>query len=90
MMMNKATARRISKDVMDEPSDKLIDAVTDLHENRNQELETIEDIADRAKAEEHFYMIVIQEVLLAGDTTHQDLKEVNENLKEQENAISSD
>lgn len=83
-MMNKPTAKRVAKSIMDDPTERLIEAIIDLHDNRNQELEVIEEFADKAKSEDHFYLQIIQEVLLDG-TTQEQLKEINENLKKQEN-----
>lgn len=79
--MKEVTARRIAKEIEDDPSDRLVDAIIDLVENRNQTHEYVEEVAEEVKSADQFYIKVAQEVLLDG-TSPEGLREINENLKE--------
>ena len=78
--MKKIEAERIAKEVSDEPSDKLVDSVQDLVENRNQSYEYIEKTAKNSGSEDEFFLTIIQEVLLDG-TSYEGMKKINKNLK---------
>lgn len=78
--MKEITARRIAKTIDENYTDKLVDALLDLHENRGQTIEDIEEIADESPNEEGFYLKVADDILL-DDISMSDLRELEENLE---------
>lgn len=80
--MKKIEAERIAKEVNEDPSEKLVESVQDLVENRNQSYEYVEEVAEDSETEDDFFLTIIREVLLDG-TSYEGLREINKNLKNQ-------